>query len=327
MSQNVNRTNGKRNRWRFSFRLSALFLLIGLVAAPLGWWSNIHRRAQEINYWRNEIESVGGHVRIRKVAAGPFGYGPQLDEVTNASVLNWLPENEQKVIDGLNAFGSVSTFSVGGEGFSENSLRRLQDVPSLESLTLYGVGVRDFDALPSRVKESVRSLEIDGVYKSDGISLAAIGDCQQLTDLRLFDLTFDRPCKWVKQLTVIETIMISGSTGVSNVIPYLRSPKLTTFLAPRTDLQDDSLASVARSPSLRVCLLGQSPLTDRGLEYFRAHPTLEELSVDDTDISDKSVAIFESLPSLKELRIKGTQISQKAIDEFRCRHPEVTVID
>lgn len=301
-----------------------LFVLIGVLAVPFGLLYHIQRRVQIHNYWKSTLESSGCRLSIREVDEGKIGYGLQLDEVTGVSALYWSPENEQKVLDGLNALGTVTRLSVGGNDFSEDTLRRLQDVPPLQRITFYSVGIRDFNALPPRVRMSVRALEIND-QDSNIKYVAAIGDCQHLTELRLHSLKFDSRCEWLKQLADIETLSLYGSTGVSNLVPYLRASRITIFQAAYTDLQDASLAEVARSPALRTCIITDTPITDRGLEYFRGHPSLEELWIQYTNISDESISLFESLPSLRRLRLGGTRISQKAIDEFQSRHPEVEV--
>lgn len=295
-----------------------------MIAVSLGWWYHMQRCVQVHNYWKETLQGVGCDLGIREADKGKFDLGLELDEVEAIFVFEWSPENEQKVLDGLNAFGTVTWLSLGGKDFTENSLRRLQDVPPLESISFYGVGLRDFDALPPRVRMSVRSLRID-TADLDLESLAAIGDCRHLTKLQLNFLTFSGRCEWVKNLMDIKVISLYGSTGVSNIVPYIRSPKVTTFRAASTDLQDSSLTKVACLPNLQTCIISDTPITDRGLESFRGHPSLEELWIEHTNISDESISIFESLPSLRELALEGTKISQEAIDDFQRRHPEVEV--
>lgn len=311
---------------RRSFRLSSFFILIAMIAVSLGVYCQYQRSVQVFNYWKSTLESAGCRLSIREADNGMGGWGLQLYEVTGVCANNWSPENEQKVVDGLNALGTVTHLSVEGQGFSENFLKRLQDVPRLQELSFRNVGVRDFDTLPPSVRSSVRALLIeDG--GSNIKSVAAVGDCRQLNELHLGSLTFNSHCVWAKQLTDLETISLHESTGVSNIIPCLRSPRLRNFHADNSDLQDASLAKVARFPKLRMCFIVDTPITDRGLEYLRGHASLEYLDVSHTNITDESINLFESLPSLKDLGLRGTKVSQKAIDEFQSRHPEVTIID
>jgi len=314
------------NNRRFYFRLSALFILIAMVALPLGVYCQLHRRVQVVNYWKSTLESAGCRLSIREADNGMGGWGPQLFEVTSVCANDWSPENEQKIVDGLNALGTVNHLSVEGQGFSENFLRRLQDVPRLQELSFRNVGVRDFDALPPSVRSSVRGLLIEDAG-SNAKSVAAVGDCRQLSELHLGSLAFHSRCEWAKQLTDLETISLHESTGVSNIVPCLRSPRLRNFQADNSDLQDASLADVARFPALRMCTIVDTPITDRGLEYLRGHASVEYLDVSHTNITDESINLFESLLSLRDLGLSGTKVSQRAIDEFQSRHPEVTITD
>ncbi len=313
-------------RWRITFRLLTLALLIGAGIASLALWGGIRARVQYYKDWKTTLENAHCDLHIREINAGKNTYGPQREEVDGVGALYWSVENEETVIEGLNALGTVKSLSIGGREFSENSLWKLKEIPPLERLTFYDVGVQDFDSLPSHIKKSVLSLTIHD-EDSNIKSLAALGDCQNLTELRLNWLKFHDRCEWLLQLTRVETLVINGSTGVSNFIPFLRSNNLKVFLAVGTDLEDTSLAVVACSPSLQTCFFSDTPLTDHGLAHFHAHPTLETLWIDRTNVSDESFHVLDSLPSLKELRLMETNMSPKAIEDFRRRRPEVTVID
>ncbi len=314
------------NSWRFSLRLSSSFILIAMIAVLLGVYCYFQRRVQVFSYWKDSLESVGCRLSIREAGNGMGPLGLQLYEVTDVGVNDWSPENEQKIVDGLNALGTVTHLSVEGQGFSENSLKRLQDVPQLQEVSFRNVDVRDFDALPPCVRRNVRGLLIESA-NSETKSLAALGDCRKLNRLHLVSLNFNSRCEWMKQLTDLETISLHESTGVSNVIPCLKSRSLRNFLANNSDLQDASLAEVARFPALRMCIIEDTPITDRGLEYLRGHSSLEILDVSHTNITEESIRLFESLPSLRELGLRGTQISQTAINEFQSRRPDVTIND
>lgn len=202
-------------------------------------------------------------------------------------------------------------------------LKPLSNIPSLESLQLFGTYANDFSplgALPNLRELAINSahnqplLTISSIKNLQNLqlsgnkvtSLAGIERMQQLKKLIISDVSIPDYSELTvtPQLTEL-SLSYNGSSRFLQSLPNLESLSLSSFIDKPKVIQGDDLKKLTKLKNLRLSgIVGN-------YDFLNAMPELEDLKLSYSlkDTSSLFHAINEPLYNLKNLDISYTQIS------------------
>lgn len=308
---------------RFTFRLKSLFVLLLLFSFLLATIAYQVKKRQEFFYWKDFLERQYADIDLEDQYDVTQDSNWSLPHVTSIKLNDWTVKNEDSWIEGISCLGRVDKIAVLRGEFGMSSLRKFERVSAPDWLALYNVEPDALVGLP----DSFRSITcLDFVEPKPGaVELDRIGQLQALEELSLDEIRLSTECKWLQNLQELRSLTVIGSTGVSHLIPFLRSSDLTELIAFYSDLSDSDAEAIANLPRLRFVSLKKTEITDQGIRHFEGHSHIQRFFCSGTSVSDESLAIFASMPSLEELRLMKTKVTQEGIERFKASRPEVLV--
>ncbi|MEW4565740.1 hypothetical protein AB1K70_24680 [Bremerella sp. JC770] len=308
---------------RLSFRLKSLFVLIFLLSCLLATIAFQMKRRREFFHWKETLESEHNEIRLENHFDGTQNSSWSLPQVTSITLHDWTIENEDAWILGISKLGRVDDLTVIRGEFGMRSLQKFERLSPPDWLALYNVEPDALVGLP----DSFRSIKcLNFVDPNPGeVKLDRIGELQGLTKLSLDEIRFSTECKWLENLHELRCLTAIGSTEVSNLIPFVRSPGLSELIAFNSDFLDSDAKVVASLPNLRFASLGRTRMTDEGVQHFKGHPHIQFFFCGNTAVTDESLAVFASMPNLKELHLNGTEVTEEGFKEFKAHFPDVRV--
>jgi hypothetical protein len=89
--------------------------------------------------------------------------------------------------------------------------------------------------------------------------------------------------------------------------------QLQTFSANGTDVDDDTLRSIAQCSRLRYVHLADTAVTDRSLDGLSRLPDLMRLDLSGTDVTEKGIRRLTGCSNLHTIHLDGTRVSDDAV--------------
>ena len=246
----------------------------------------------------------------------------QLEDIEELHVE--LGRQDEFDLNHISGLGRLRHLSVTNGSFCRGSVSVLEQLPSLEELTLSETVASDpllssLSRIPHLSRITFARIDLD-----DG-DLACLENC-----LKLREITID------------------GTLVTSRDIQHLsRVPNLQSLSLFRTLIADGQLAEIGSLANLHSLGITDSPITDegilelrrlRGLNYLNLSGTrvtaqqlpllagLQSIDLSGTGLTDEGLARLAKLPAIREVVISGTKPTAEGVHQLRRTKPNVVVI-
>ena len=260
---------------------------------------------------RLDVETADGSLQrdVQSLPSGPFWV---------SSLGLGKPEILDRDLERLRGLQRLKGISLGGAKTSDETLKVISELPSLEGVSLWWRAYTD-DGLQhlGRLKK-LKVLGLEGTQLTDA-ALASFSDLEDAEFLQ-FGRTFVKgpglvhlaKMNHVNHLWLYDTPIDDGGL---TFLPELKS--LTAVSLDETKVSDAGLKELRRLPALRELHLARTQVTGSGLAHLDVLSSLERLDLAGTKLDDAGLANLPALPTLQWLNISETGTGDAGIEHLR----------
>jgi hypothetical protein len=284
----------------------------------------------EMELSKSDFQQIAGFKRLESLYLGPQAR-------FNASDICELGANT-----------SLCEVVVRGEIYTDEALRCLSTIRSLDRIMLNDTGISPAGLKPLSALPRLRDLEVD-VTDIDDVALVNMSLIPNLEELTLspYALNVTKPLDigGFRRLRKLRVYIAPLEVGASEWIGSLPIQVLDVSLSPvgdellnamgnmqrleeldlgETRVTDAGLQSLIQLPRLRSISLWRTGVTDVGLVHIGQIKSLERLNLGETGVTDKGLEALRSLTQLKELVVTDS-ISESAVGEIKRALPGLTI--
>lgn len=270
--------------WRFQFTLATLLTMLTLVSIGLALYVRGPIRRHQV---AKEIVRTGGRVRYGSQA--PYWVVDLLGDVSRGFV-STVTEVYAKVQDDsdlarLAVFPQIHSLHLEGNGISDDGLKYVGNLYSLEELDLGGLSVGDAGIEYLLNLNQLRFVNLPSGISGNGLArLASLPNLESL---------------WINQ----------GRIADDDLRCLASLTHLRQLWFWQTAITDDQLRSVGKLKSLECLLLDNAPISDVGLAKLRGLTRLKKLHLAGTNITDAGLKHLHAMAQLESLDLSRTQVT------------------
>ncbi|HEV7279490.1 MAG TPA: hypothetical protein VGN57_04685 [Pirellulaceae bacterium] len=292
----------KRRRLIPQFRLRTLFVAAVLMSLLLGWYGRHVYRVRQERAAAEELRRVGA-----QLSTATFEYGGMTLPADLYGLLPWFYVEEHTFVALDSAKGAsdedtrylgglrgVRSLMLKGDGFTDEALRSLGPVPSLDLLYLQETRIT-------------------------GEGLADLAARDQVTQLRCFSGSPTEPSRILDRIDALPNLSILLVSQEPLTVEGMRATaslqNLFSFNAQRvTSAEPGAFAELARAPRLRELQVESFPVAPFGDEELSALceiESLESLALPGHQVTDAGFARLADLPKLRALFIRCPKVTDE----------------
>lgn len=214
-------------------------------------------------------------------------------------------------------------------GQTAAGLSRLSELSELKRLNLSGDANLSDDAL--KPIASIRSLETLNV-SGTGVGDAGMAYLAEMPALKELDAArtkiADKGLASLARIKSLRRLDLAGTAITSEGFHALgEMRKLDTLILATTAADDRALEALKPLYLLTTLSLSRTAITDAGLAHLKELPSLQSLYLSQTKITDAAIDALAAMRGLKRLALQGTGITPKGCDRLRRALPEAQILD
>lgn len=336
---------------RFSrFGLKTLFIVVLVVAIPLGWMAAKINTVRRHRATIREFDERGIEAKRRTdvliqsdLRNSPWREyhvsGLDFQELFRKrrciqSGLQQLPGIQRRMQE-VEASGGQLDFGSPGEiwnvvglvislfrrEFPDSLLRKLEEyrAEDVGRMIVWLDEQRDkydlFDSDLARIRTWTELVELNlmGSRITDQ-GLVHLQDMQKLEFVWLSHTGItDRGLPHLAALSQLKRLKLAGTRVTDKGVACLNLSSLKELDLSETDITDNALKSLAASKSLEFIDLSKTEITGKGLALLAGMPNLKTLWLDGTTITNADLPLLAELPALESLHLSDTWITDEGL--------------
>lgn len=225
--------------------------------------------------------------------------------------------------------GELIKLSFGVAGFSNQDLRKIKEMVSLDSLEeldLSETSITDAALVYIRDCKNLKMLALDYTLITD-VGLAHLGALSSLRQLNLAGTYIsDRGLSQIEHLDNLEFLVLMETRISDEGAKHLEKlQNLQVLYLNGTRLGDRGAQSIGKLHKLRTLYLNGTPLSDSGVAHLATLRNLDLLDLSETQVGDRGLASLQSLTNLRVLDLSGTQVTRHGVEQLQAVLPKTTI--
>ena len=237
----------------------------------------------------------------------------------------------ERMIEGVARLRSLKSFGLECSRLTGRSLRRLDELGSLQYLVLHGVDCSAEELECLRNLRNLQDLCLSG-KRIEGDAFVHLGPLKHLASLAVRGDWFDDgAARDLASVRRLDTLNISSNSLTDAGLAHLSGlPTLTCLLIDSEQITDDGLEHVGRLTRLERLVLTTSQslpgggvrstdhITGEGFIHLRRLANLTSIDLFGARVDAAGFAHLQRLPKLESLRIEnGRALSAEAVDQLK----------
>ncbi|HLA84150.1 MAG TPA: protein kinase [Thermoguttaceae bacterium] len=207
-----------------------------------------------------------------------------------------------------------ATVFLGGWQVTDTTLKRLQGLSTIKSLSLANAHVTDDGLALLKGATELESLNLTFTRVTDA-GLVHLQDLKKLKSLNLHGLgVTDAGLEQLTGLSNLHELDLYNTRITDAGLKHLRQlTKLRSLNLWADDVGDTGLADVGALTQLWTLNLGKTKVSDAGLAHLKGLVNLISLDLSDTQVTDAGLGHLAGLFELRSLNLRGTEVNAAGI--------------